>query len=117
MIRTLKSGHQTNGAPRLHSRDLGTEDDESMNDQAKQYQQTIAKCWADEAFKQQLKADPVRTLKQEGFQLPEGFSINVLEDSEQQWHLVIPSKPDKLSDEQLEGSAGGLAWSGGHCGR
>ena len=34
-----------------------------MNDQTQQYQQIIAKCWADEAFKQQLIADPVGTLK------------------------------------------------------
>ncbi len=37
-----------------------------MNDQSNQYQQLIAKCWADEAFKQRLLDNPAETLKAEG---------------------------------------------------
>ena len=81
-----------------------------MNDQAKQYQQIIAKCWADEAFKQQLMADPAATLKQEGIEVPEGVTINVCENTESVAHLVIPQRPQVLADEVMEGLP-----SGGMC--
>jgi hypothetical protein len=61
-----------------------------MNDQAKQYQQLIAKSWADEAFKQRLLADPAGTLEQEGFAIPEGTSVEVVENTSSTMHLVIP---------------------------
>jgi hypothetical protein len=77
-----------------------------MNDQAKQYQQIIAKCWADEAFKQRLMADPAATLKQEGIEIPGGVTIEVRENTDSLVHIVIPDKPQELSDEQLEISGG-----------
>jgi len=79
-----------------------------MNDQAKQYQQIIAKCWADESFKQQLMADPAVTLKQEDMEVPEGMTIQVVENTGHVFHLVIPTRPTDLSDEALEGAQGGL---------
>ena len=36
-----------------------------MTEQANLHQQIIAKCWADDAFKQRLLADPAGTLKQD----------------------------------------------------
>jgi hypothetical protein len=78
-----------------------------MNDQTMQYQQIIAKCWADEGFKQQLLADPVATLKQAGAELPEGLTLRVLENTERVLNLVIPAKMTDLDDEALKGSAGG----------
>ncbi len=80
-----------------------------MTDQAKQVQQLIAKCWADEAFKQKLLADPAATLKAEGIEIPPGVTVQALENTAQQFTLVIPPKPDELSDEALDGVAGG-AW-------
>lgn len=78
-----------------------------MNDQAKQYQQIIAKCWADESFKQQLMADPAGTLKQEGVEVPAGMMIKVVENTGQVFHLVLPPNPTDLSDEALAGASGG----------
>lgn len=78
-----------------------------MNDQTMQYQQIIAKCWADEHFKQQLISNPVATLKQEGIEVPAGASVTVLEDTDTLMNFVIPAKPDELSDEQLESTTGG----------
>ncbi|GAB1394963.1 hypothetical protein MASR1M60_31270 [Rhodocyclaceae bacterium] len=78
-----------------------------MPDQAKQYQQLIAKCWADEAFKQKLLADPAATLKAEGIEVPAGVTVQVVENTAQQFTLVIPMNPEELSDEALEGVAGG----------
>ena len=78
-----------------------------MNDQSNQYQQLIAKCWADEAFKQRLLANPVETLKNEGFEVPEGVQVQVVENTAQVFTLVIPAPPTDLSDEDLDGAAGG----------
>ncbi len=78
-----------------------------MTEQAKQVQQLIAKCWADEAFKQKLLADPAATLKAEGIEVPPGITVRAVENTAEQFTLVIPPKPDELGDEALEGVAGG----------
>ncbi len=82
-----------------------------MNEQAKQYQQLIAKSWADEDFKNQLLADPAATMKAEGIKLPEGVSVNAVEDTAQSFTLVVPAKPDNLSDEDLTDTAGGACFA------
>ncbi|WP_051023930.1 NHLP leader peptide family RiPP precursor [Thiorhodovibrio frisius] len=78
-----------------------------MNDQSKQYQQLINKCWADEAFKQRLLANPAETLKSEGIEVPEGVRVQAVENTAQVFNLVIPARPKELSDEELE-VAGGM---------
>ncbi|MBK5966215.1 NHLP leader peptide family natural product precursor [Thiocystis minor] len=78
-----------------------------MNDQAKPYQQLIAKCWADDTFKQRLLADPAGTLAAEGIDVPAGVSVMVVENTEQVFHLVIPARPSELSDDELRGADGG----------
>ncbi|MBK5966210.1 NHLP leader peptide family natural product precursor [Thiocystis minor] len=82
-----------------------------MNDQAKQYQQLIAKCWADDAFKQRLLDDPAGTLTAEGIEVPAGVSVKVAENTEQVFHLVIPARPTDLSDDAV-----GIVY-GGRCGQ
>ncbi|GAB1394958.1 hypothetical protein MASR1M60_31220 [Rhodocyclaceae bacterium] len=82
-----------------------------MSDQTKQMQQLIAKCWADETFKQKLLADPAATLKAEGMALPEGVKLRVVENTAQQFTLVIPMNPDDLTDEALGRVAGGWCTS------
>ncbi len=79
-----------------------------MNDHAKQYQQLIAKCWDDEAFKQRLLADPAGTLKAEGIEVPEGVRVQVVENTGQVSTLVIPARPTDLSDELLAQVSGGF---------
>jgi len=80
-----------------------------MNDQANHYQQLIAKCWADEDFKRKLMANPAETLKAEGMELPEGMRVQVVENTAQDFTLVIPLQPTGLSDEELVGVAGGFS--------
>lgn len=80
-----------------------------MDDKAQQFQQVIAKCWADETFKQKLIADPAATLKQEGLDVPEGMSVSAVENTDNVLHLVIPPRPAALSDEELDNVAGGRA--------
>ncbi|GAB1394983.1 hypothetical protein MASR1M60_31470 [Rhodocyclaceae bacterium] len=78
-----------------------------MSDQTKPMQQLIAKCWADEAFKQKLLADPAATLKAAGIAVPEGGTVRVVENTAQEVTLVIPARPTELSDDELAGASGG----------
>ena len=73
----------------------------------KKLAQLIAKCWADEGFKQKLLKDPMTTLKGLGEELPPGLTIKVVENTPNLFHLVIPAKPTELSDEDLYKVAAG----------
>ena len=79
----------------------------NIEEQAKKMNQIIAKCWADEAFKAKLLADPAATLKAEGAEVPAGLTVKAVENTEKVFHLVIPAKPTDLSDEDLDNVAGG----------
>ncbi len=63
---------------------------------------------AGEAFKQKVLADPAAPLKAEGIEIPPGIKVQAVENTAQQFTLVIPPKPDELSDEALDGVAGGF---------
>ena len=92
---------------------MGNESEE----QGKKMSQLIAKCWADEGFKQKLLADPAATLKAEGVDLPDGLTVKALENTDSVFHLVIPAKPTELSDDDLDkvagGSCFGICWCNG----
>ena len=81
----------------------------SNEEQSKIIDQLIAKCWADESFKQKLLADTMATLKMEGVALPDGLSIVAVENTDNVFHLVIPAKQTDLSDDDLDKVAGGGA--------
>ena len=82
----------------------------NQEEQSRQMQQIIAKCWSDEAFKEKLVADPHAILAAEGVEIPEGVNIKVLSNSAETFHFVIPAMPEgkELSDDELDGVAGGL---------
>jgi len=82
-----------------------------MTEQANLHQKIIAKCWADDAFKQSLMADPAGTLKQEGVEVPAGVNVRVVENTATAAYWVIPARPAALADDDLEGA------SGGQCGQ
>jgi len=79
-----------------------------QEEQAKQMGQLIAKCWSDDAFKQKLMSDPIPTLLENGIDIPEGLEVKTVENTDKVFHLVIPAKPEELSDEDLDKVAGGL---------
>jgi Nitrile hydratase, alpha chain len=58
----------------------------------------ISKAWSDETFKQRLLSDTNATLKAEGVNVPAGFQIRAVEDTDHVYHLVIPAKPSKPRD-------------------
>ncbi len=80
------------------------------NDTAPDFAKIIANAWRDPAFKAELIANPAAALKAEGIDVPAGMAVTVLENTDKQFHLVLPPVPyDELSDEALEAVAGGVS--------
>jgi len=81
----------------------------SENDTA--FGKIIAKAWRDPAFKAELIANPAAALKAEGLDVPDGVTVNVVENTDKLFHLVLPPVPtDELADEQLGSAAGGMCY-------
>jgi hypothetical protein len=79
----------------------------SENDTA--FAKVIAKAWRDPAFKAELIANPAAALKAEGLDVPAGMMVSVVENTDKQFHLVLPPVPsDELSDESLKAVSGGF---------
>jgi hypothetical protein len=78
-------------------------------------QGVITKCWEDEAFKERLLADPAATLAAEGVPVPEGMTVHVAFDTEDERTLVIPLPPApvRLADEDVDDLAVAGALAGG----
>lgn len=87
----------------------------SQEKNGKKISEIIAKCWADESFKQKLLADPAAVLKAEGATMSAGMTVKAVENTDKVFHLVIPAKPTDLSDADLDKVAGGggLCFGGG----
>lgn len=74
--------------------------------------QIVAKAWSDEAFAQELRANPKAAIEKElGGALQDDLEVQVHFESAEDntFHLVIPAKPSQaeLSAEELEHVAGG----------
>jgi hypothetical protein len=81
------------------------------NDTAPEFAKIIAQAWRDSAFKAELIANPAAALKAEGIDVPDGITVTVVENTDKQFHLVLPPVPsDELSDDELERVAGGAFW-------
>jgi hypothetical protein len=79
-----------------------------MTETEKAYAKIIAKAWRDPAFKAQLITNPAAALKAEGMDVPVGMTVTVLENTDKQFHLVLPHQPTgELSENDLEAVAGG----------
>ena len=79
----------------------------------------IARAWSDETFKDKLVSDPRAALAEQGVEVPEGKTINVVENTDDTVHLVLPVKPADAGDvsaDQLEKVAGGLGPCGANTG-
>ncbi len=81
-----------------------------QEEQGKKMGDIIAKCWADEGFKQRLLADANAALKAEGVEVPAGLSVKVVENTDQVINFVLPAKPKaELDDADLSVVAGGAS--------
>lgn len=74
------------------------------------YGRIVARAWADDGFKAGFLADPIPVLKAEGFAIPPGAAVTVLENTSTRRIFVLPLKPTDLSDEELDGIGGGFGW-------
>lgn len=63
----------------------------------------IAKALANESFKQQLKEHPHQAFKSAGVEVPSNIVINVLEDSENQVHVVLPTSSEQIKLPNIPG--------------
>jgi hypothetical protein len=77
---------------------------------AKQWGQLVARAWGDEAFKERLLATPAVVLAEQGIPVPPGIEVRVHENTASVFHLTLPPQPgEELSDDQLDGMAGGVS--------
>lgn len=67
----------------------------------------IAKAWSDPGFKARLLADPAAILTAEGFTVPAGVALTVVEDTAAVQTLILPARPSDMSDDDLDQVAGG----------
>jgi Nitrile hydratase, alpha chain len=73
----------------------------------------IARAWADEAFRERLRANPHAAVAEEtGIKVPESITVEVLEETPEKAYLVIPSNRVAISDEHLDISGGGPPYGG-----
>jgi hypothetical protein len=69
---------------------------------SKKYAKLIAKAWSDESFKERLLSDSRTVLEAEGFSVPQGVNIKVLEQTDTQLVIVIPKKPEGFNFCEIE---------------
>jgi hypothetical protein len=68
----------------------------------------VARAWADEDFRERLKADPHAAVADEtGITVPESLQLEVFEETPEKGYLVIPVNRTEMSVEQLESASGG----------
>ena len=68
----------------------------------------VARAWADEGFRERLKADPRTAVAEEtGVSVPESMAIEVLEETPERAYIVLPVDRVAISDEQLDVAGGG----------
>jgi hypothetical protein len=74
-------------------------------------QKAVRKSCLDRRFKDRLLDHPTDTLRREGYDLPPGIKVEVLQDSDEVLHLVLPfnamSSHVELSDAELASVVGG----------
>jgi hypothetical protein len=73
--------------------------------------EVVRKSCLDPGFKHRLQGRPTATLRAEGYNLPPGIEVEVLQDSDDVLHLVLPfnaiSLNAELSDAELASVVGG----------
>jgi hypothetical protein len=68
----------------------------------------IGQAISDPAFRKRLLTDPAGTLRRAGVDVPEGVTIEVVEDTATKVHLVLPAREDETLDGELDLAVGGI---------
>ncbi len=89
--------------------------EDQREEQGKKYAKLIAKAWSDESFKERLLTDPRAVLEAEGISVPPGVDVKVVEQTDTQFYMIIPKKPEAMQtisfyEERL------AAWPGEYTG-
>jgi hypothetical protein len=72
------------------------------------YAKVVARALTDNDFKQRLKDDPHAALADHGIHIPRDKQINVIENTADTVHLVLPAEPEgEISEEDLADVFGG----------
>ena len=73
------------------------------------WEHVVARARRDNEFREQLKANPVAMLRDQGIELPPGIQVRVLEDSDRVVRLALAPRPSghALSEEELDSVVGG----------
>jgi hypothetical protein len=67
----------------------------------------LQRATTDPDFREALKANPAKVLAEAGVQIPEGLDYEVVENTPDKFHIVLPplAEEDELSGEVLEARA------------
>ena len=68
----------------------------------------LDQCAKDEDSRKDFEMNPRTVLAKAGFEIPHGIDIEMVSNSEDTYHLVLPSDPNaELSDDMLKEISGG----------
>jgi hypothetical protein len=76
--------------------------EETREEPGKKYAKLIAKAWSDESFKEKLLTNSRAVFEAEGISMPPGANVKVLEQTDTQFFMVIPKKPEGVAAELLD---------------
>lgn len=88
------------------------------------YARVQARYWSDEGFKGQIQENPEAALKDYGVGVDRGVSLNLVVNDNNTVHLVIPARPESMTNENVEvllaagtfGTGGSVGTAGTACG-
>jgi len=68
--------------------------------------EVLRRATTDPAYREALKADPVKVLKEAGVEVPEGVTYEVVENTPDKFYIVLPPlAEEELGGEELEARA------------
>lgn len=76
------------------------------DDELQLFAEVVARASSDDDFRAKLTADPRAVLTEAGINVPEGKTINVVQNTANESYLVLPD-PETAGDELLTRSSGG----------
>ncbi len=71
-------------------------------EERKEYAKVIAQAWVDDQFKAKLLADPAAVLAENGIEVPEGMTVKVVEQKENEINIPLPAKPPNVEGSAME---------------